>query len=172
MLFQPSPTAAQKRLVKKLQERKISCLENIKIDGWEVDILIPPYHLAVEIDGFYHLSKTQKEKDEEKTRQLTAAGYHVVRFTNTEIYEDCDSCVRKVEHLIHGHKTKVKEAAKVEPAEETWHKELKQILTGLKEKEDGQSKDGSPGPRAGNGRDCGKREGRKGETCGEKREGG
>lgn len=172
MLFQPSPTTAQKRLVQKLQEKKISCLENIKIEGWEVDILIHPYHLAVEIDGFYHLSKTQKQRDEEKTRQLTAAGYHVVRFTNTEIYENCDSCVKKVEYLIHGHKTKVKDAAKVKSAEETWHKELRQILAELKEKEDVETNNRSPGPSVGKGRGRGKRGGEKGEAFGEKKEGG
>jgi|GEM_PF-2419285 len=138
-MFQPSPTAAQKRLVQKLQEKKIPCLENKQVKGWEVDILIPPYHLAVEIDGFYHLSKTQKQRDEEKTAQLTAAGYHVVRFTNTEIYENCEACVKKVEYLIYGHKTKVKEAKKENPPEEAWRNELRHIMDKLIEKEGTQS---------------------------------
>ena len=90
--------------------------------GWEVDILIPSGHLAVEIDGFYHLSTAQQRKDEEKTAQLTAAGYHVLRFTNTEIHEDCAACVKFINNLLEEYKTRVKEAQKEDPVGDDWRK--------------------------------------------------
>ena len=48
------------------------------MDGMEVDILIPQYRVAVEVDGeFWHRDKA--DKDLEKTRRLKALGYHVFR---------------------------------------------------------------------------------------------
>ncbi|NLY89274.1 MAG: DUF559 domain-containing protein [Firmicutes bacterium] len=127
MRFQPSITAAQKKLAQKLRERKIFHQENRKVAGWEVDILIPSGHLAVEIDGFYHLSTAQQLKDEEKTAQLTAAGYHVLRFTNTEIHEDCEACVELISSLLEEYKTRVKEARKEDPAGDAWRKDLRKF---------------------------------------------
>lgn len=127
MRFQPSITAAQKKLAKGLREKKIPHEENKKVAGWEVDILIPPWHLAVEIDGFYHLSTSQQAKDQEKTTQLTAAGYHVVRFTNTEIHEDCEACVRIITGLINKNKTRVKKAQKEDFTGDAWRKDLRKF---------------------------------------------
>ncbi|NLZ43648.1 MAG: DUF559 domain-containing protein [Clostridia bacterium] len=134
MQLQPSITAAQKKLAQGLREKKISYLENQKVAGWEVDILIPSGHLAVEIDGFYHLSTAQQRKDEEKTAQLTAAGYHVLRFTNTEIHEDCAACVELINNLLEEYKTRVKEAQKEDPAGDDWRKNLRKLREELEEK--------------------------------------
>ena len=134
MQLQPSITAAQKKLAQGLREKKISYLENQKVAGWEVDILIPSGHLAVEIDGFYHLSTAQQRKDEEKTAQLTAAGYHVLRFTNTEIHEDCAACVELINNLLEEYKTRVKEAQKEDPVGDDWRKNLRKLREELEEK--------------------------------------
>lgn len=134
MQLQPSITAAQRKLAQGLREKKIPYLENQRVAGWEVDILIPSGHLAVEIDGFYHLSTTQQKKDEEKTAQLTAAGYHVLRFTNTEIHEDCAACVGLINNLLEEYKTRVKEAQKEDPAGDTWRKNLRKLQEELEEK--------------------------------------
>lgn len=127
MQLQPSITAAQKKLAQGLREKKIPFQENQTVAGWEVDILIPSGYLAVEIDGFYHLSTAQQLKDEEKTAQLTAAGYHVLRFTNTEIHEDCAACVELISDLLEKYKTRVKEAQKTDPAGDDWREDLRKL---------------------------------------------
>lgn len=134
MHLQPSITAAQKKLAQGLREKKIPYLENQMVDGWEVDILFPSGHLVVEIDGFYHLSTAQQKKDEEKTAQLTAAGYHVLRFTNTEIHQDCAACVERIHNLLEESKTRVKEAQKEDPTGDGWRENLRKLREELAEK--------------------------------------
>ncbi|HHU82836.1 MAG TPA: DUF559 domain-containing protein [Firmicutes bacterium] len=134
MRLQPSITAAQKKLAQGLREKKIPYRENQKVAGWEVDILIPLGHLAVEIDGFFHLSTAQQMKDEEKTAQLTAAGYHVLRFTNTEIHEDCEACVERINSLLERYKARVKEAQKEDPAGDAWRKNLRKFREKFEDK--------------------------------------
>ena len=54
----------------------------------------PEWHLskkrkiAVEIDGEYHKTKEQKEKDAARSKTLKGAAYKVIRFTNEEVKDE------------------------------------------------------------------------------------
>lgn len=44
--------------------------------------------IAVEIDGEYHKTKEQKEKDDARTKTLKSSQYSVIRFTNDEVKDE------------------------------------------------------------------------------------
>ena len=57
--------------------------------------------VAVELDGHDFHEKTKEQARAEKSRQraLTALGWHVLRFTGSEVYADAAGCVIEVEDL-------------------------------------------------------------------------
>lgn len=54
--------------------------------------------LAIEVDGhdFHERTKEQAQRDRSRDRELTAAGWRVLRFTGREVYQDAGKCVREV----------------------------------------------------------------------------
>ena len=57
---------------------------NPKTKGWKS----AKRKIAVEIDGEYHNTKEQKEKDNARSKTLNGAMYKVIRFTNEEVKDD------------------------------------------------------------------------------------
>ncbi|HBK67277.1 MAG TPA: hypothetical protein DD811_05010 [Syntrophomonas sp.] len=133
--FEPSKTGAQKLLAEKLRAKKIAFLENQLLEGWEVDIFLPKYYLVVEVDGFYHLSTKQQERDLQKELRLRAAGYHVLRFTNSQVYQAGDKCVQEIKNLVEEHKLKLKQVEKAETTKTGWQKRLEEYNARLRMKE-------------------------------------
>jgi len=58
------------------------------IGPYVVDFACVECKLVVELDGVSHLPR--KNADQERTRFLEAAGWYVMRFWNTEVYEDLE----------------------------------------------------------------------------------
>jgi very-short-patch-repair endonuclease len=84
--------------------------EPIEIDGktYIVDFLIEQdsvedidYKLVVECDGYeYHSTKEQIQKDNDRDIALKTAGYDVVRFTGSQIFNTPMQCAAKVLNLL------------------------------------------------------------------------
>lgn len=55
-----------------------------------VDFYIPRGKLVIGIDGEYHVSKEQREKDRLRDQALESLGYVVIRFSNGEVMNDLD----------------------------------------------------------------------------------
>lgn len=53
-----------------------------------VDFYIPHCKLVVEIDGDYHMTEEQKQKDKLRDEALISLGYHVIRFSNEQVMKD------------------------------------------------------------------------------------
>ena len=49
--------------------------------------------LVVEVDGVTHDTPTEIEKDDTRTRALEAFGFHVIRVSNTDVYENLEGVV-------------------------------------------------------------------------------
>ena len=49
------------------------------------DFYIPSKNLIIELDGGYHETLEQKQKDAWRTGMLNSMGYKVIRFTNSQI---------------------------------------------------------------------------------------
>lgn len=61
------------------------------VGGYELlDALYPTINIAAEVDGhdFHERTKSQATRDRRRDRDLTAAGWIVLRFTGSEIYSD------------------------------------------------------------------------------------
>ena len=59
------------------------------IGSYIVDFYCPERKLVVEIDGDTHVDDQAVRRDQERTRDLTAMGYTVTRYTNHQILGSC-----------------------------------------------------------------------------------
>ena len=66
-------------------------------DRYRVDFILKDARLIIELDGHgSHSTKKQLKKDAIRQRYLTRAGYSVIRFTGSEVYQDAAKCVEEV----------------------------------------------------------------------------
>jgi len=63
------------------------------IDRYVVDFVTLSGKLVVEVDGVTHDTPTEIEKDDTRTRALEAFGFHVIRVSNTDVYENLEGVV-------------------------------------------------------------------------------
>ena len=63
-------------------------LVNTRLAGHEVDFHWPAHRLAVEVDGGGHARPRTRAEDAARDRDLEAAGYVVLRFSDGEIRDD------------------------------------------------------------------------------------
>jgi very-short-patch-repair endonuclease len=59
-----------------------------------VDFCCPEQRLIVEVDGEVH--DLQREYDDARTAYLAAISYHVIRFTNTQVFSDLGSVLTTI----------------------------------------------------------------------------
>ena len=78
------PTHAEKVLWDELRNEKTGYKFRRQhlIDDFIVDFVCLSKRLVVEVDGSYHNTEEQIERDNERTRRLNNAGFKVIRFTN------------------------------------------------------------------------------------------
>jgi very-short-patch-repair endonuclease len=65
-----------------------------RIDHYVVDFLCVAKKVIVEIDGLSH--EGREDYDEARTKHLVMRGYHVIRFTNDDVYEDADAVIEAI----------------------------------------------------------------------------
>lgn len=79
-------------------------LSQYVIGPYRVDFCVirGPLKIAIECDGhdFHERTKEQARKDRSKDRWLQSHGYHVLRFTGSEIWKDPVDCAEQVLKLI------------------------------------------------------------------------
>jgi len=65
-----------------------------------LDFYCHKLRISIEIDGDYHLTKKQKEKDANRTAYLTELGIKEHRYTNEEILNSFDKSVTDIENIM------------------------------------------------------------------------
>lgn len=62
----------------------------------------PQIKIAVECDGhdFHERTKEQASRDKNRDRVLASLGFHVLRFTGSEIWRDARACAEQIERII------------------------------------------------------------------------
>ncbi|HEX9829348.1 MAG TPA: endonuclease domain-containing protein [Bacteroidota bacterium] len=60
------------------------------IKNYIVDFFCKKLHLVIEVDGITHDSEAVQRKDNDKERELTDAGFTVIRFTDDEVLNNID----------------------------------------------------------------------------------
>jgi very-short-patch-repair endonuclease len=115
-LGEASPQTLARRLDERLIESPVEQrfweAAKVRIDGIEpqfyvgayrIDFAIMPQKIAVEIDGHeYHSSVEQRTSDARRARHLQAKGWHVVRFTGSEVHADVAACVDSLVRVVAG----------------------------------------------------------------------
>jgi very-short-patch-repair endonuclease len=90
-------TPAEQRLWQALRSQKLSGLKFRRqhpIGQFVLDFFCPACALAVELDGSVH--DRQQEQDAARTKHLTAYGYRVLRFRNTEVLTDLPKVLQQI----------------------------------------------------------------------------
>ena len=92
------PTEAEKILWERLRNGQLGTKFRRQhiIDNYIADFASLEKKLIIEIDGEYHNTPTQQEKDKERTAHLETLGYHLLRFTNNEVIAHPDTVIEKI----------------------------------------------------------------------------
>ena len=72
------------------------------IGDYIVDFVSRHGGLIVEVDGGYHSEPRQQENDELREEELGRMGYHVIRFSNEEVFNDTEAVLKEIEEYFNG----------------------------------------------------------------------
>ena len=95
------PTEAEAKLWAYLRLKRINgsrFRRQHAIGRYVVDFCSPEAMLIIEVDGSQHLQ--QQEHDAERTRYLESKGYRVLRFWNTDIQNDLEGVVKRIQDTL------------------------------------------------------------------------
>lgn len=96
-------TPAEERLWGLLRNRKFKEYKfrrQVAIDRYVVDFYCAQAHLIIEVDGPIH--QFQVSEDQEREMALEAMGFHVIRFTNDQVFEKPEQVLAEItNHLNH-----------------------------------------------------------------------
>lgn len=79
------------------------CNHTLTLDTarYELDMLWPSAHLVVELDGrAFHSGPASFEEDRQRDRQLTLAGYTVLRLTWGQVDREAEAVIRAIRRLL------------------------------------------------------------------------
>lgn len=96
-------TEAEKTLWFKLRDRQLDGAKFRRqhcIGSYVVDFTCLEKKLIIEIDGGQHNQTSTKDNDEQRTQWLEAAGYHVMRFWNSEVLQNTEGVLEKIRELL------------------------------------------------------------------------
>ena len=69
------------------------------------DFLCKELMLIIEVDGITHDSEKAAAKDKQRERELTEAGFRILRFTDDEVLRNIDGVMKKLENMVDDIKT-------------------------------------------------------------------
>jgi very-short-patch-repair endonuclease len=96
-------TSAEARLWQALRNRKLARWKFRRqhpIDRFVVDFVTIDGKLTVEVDGVTHGSDAAAARDAERTAILESLGFHVVRVTNTDVYENLNGVLEMIDSTL------------------------------------------------------------------------
>ena len=71
------------------------------VGRYRLDFAIPDKRVAIELDGHdHHKTRYQRTHDARRDRWLFGQGWHVLRFTGTEIHQNLDRCIDEICVLV------------------------------------------------------------------------
>jgi very-short-patch-repair endonuclease len=92
-------TSAEGLLWSRLRNRGLNGFKFVRqepVGPYIVDMLCRMEMLVIEIDGATHSTDAEMQYDRRRTASLSKAGYRVLRFTNTEVYENLDGVLETI----------------------------------------------------------------------------
>lgn len=77
-----------------------TCRRQYIIGDYIADFFFRKSMLIVEIDGGYHFTEEQQQKDTERQNWLEHKGYRVLRFTNEQVLCDIDNVAKEIKQFF------------------------------------------------------------------------
>jgi len=96
-------TPAEEILWERLRDRQFLGLKfrrQVPIGPYVADFYCHERKLVLELDGGIHEEEPQRAHDENRDSNLAALGFKILRFTNTELLQDLDSILEKVQQYL------------------------------------------------------------------------
>jgi len=95
--LKPSEATLWKHLQRsQLEGRKFRRQHSIK--NYIVDFYCASEKLIIELDGAVHLNFAQSHYDYERTQNLEALGYKIIRFENKMVFENLDEMLNEIKN--------------------------------------------------------------------------
>ena len=92
-------TDAERRLwskIRRKQLKKFQFYRQRNIGDFIVDFCCPAAKLIIELDGGQHYSKENIVKDEARDKFLSGLGFRVLRFSNSDIFNNIEGVVKEI----------------------------------------------------------------------------
>jgi very-short-patch-repair endonuclease len=98
-----SQTSAEAKLWQALRNRRLArwkfrrqhCIERYVVDFMTLD-----GKLIVEVDGVTHSEPSERARDEIRSNVLEACGFHIVRVSNTDVYDNLEGVLEMIEGTL------------------------------------------------------------------------
>lgn len=78
-------TKAELKMSEKLSSTGIAFDEQVVVGAYVVDFLLAEHFTVIEVDGAYHRTPEQREKDKTRTKYLNSRGLRVIRVKNSNV---------------------------------------------------------------------------------------
>jgi very-short-patch-repair endonuclease len=98
-----SQTSAEARLWQALRNRRLARWKfrrQHSIDRYVVDFVILDGKLIVEVDGVTHSEPAELARDKARTNVLEACGFHIVRISNSDVYDNLEGVLEMIEGTL------------------------------------------------------------------------
>lgn len=105
-----NPTEAEKVLWQIVRGRKMAGFKFRRqhiISNFIADFVCLSEKLIIEVDGLYHQLMENKISDEQRTKELNALGFEVIRFTNEQVLDDTDKVVTTIVQRVKQRRTEI-----------------------------------------------------------------
>jgi very-short-patch-repair endonuclease len=95
-------TPQERKLWKHLRARNLGVKfrKQYVIGFYIADFCCPERKIVIELDGYGHTEKVQKERDKERDSCLEHRGYKILRFWNSEIDRNLEEVVEHIDQVI------------------------------------------------------------------------
>lgn len=68
---------------------------------YRLDFALPDLQIGIELDGYdYHSTKEAFTNDRKRQRRIETAGWRLLRFSGSEVWDDAERCVREAAGLV------------------------------------------------------------------------
>lgn len=101
-----NPTPAEKRLWDKLRNSQLAGKKfrrQHSVGNYILDFYCPQHQLAIELDGDSHFTELGMEYDARRTACLIKVGIRVLRFTNSEVFENLENVLERIRENLDNH---------------------------------------------------------------------
>jgi very-short-patch-repair endonuclease len=98
-----SQTSAEAKIWQALRNRRLARWKfrrQHSIDRYVVDFVALDGKLIVEVDGVTHAEPSELARDKARSAVLEACGFHLVRLSNTDVYDNLEGVLEMIESTL------------------------------------------------------------------------